>query len=80
MQFNATFFPTDFTENKLNVLSLVRLLVQVKENDGTEIEEFETDPSEKLYKIDTELTETMKVEVSVVQGEVIEFYPVVTAL
>ncbi|MGX7148677.1 hypothetical protein [Enterococcus ureasiticus] len=80
MQFNATFFPADFTENKLKVLSLVRLLVQIKENDGTEIEEFETNPSEKLYKINTELTETMKVEVSVVPDEVVEFYPVVTAL
>ncbi|MBO0441827.1 hypothetical protein [Candidatus Enterococcus ikei] len=80
MQFNATFLPTDFSENKLNVLSLVKLLVQVKESDGTKIEEFETDPSEKIYKINTELSSTMKVEVTVVPDEIIEFYPVVTAI
>ncbi|WP_207696084.1 hypothetical protein DOK67_0002494 [Enterococcus sp. DIV0212c] len=80
MQFNATFLPTDFSENKLNVLSLVKLLVQIKESDGTKIEEFETKPSEKIYKINTELSSTMKVEVTVVPDEIIEFYPVVTAI
>ncbi|MEI5995522.1 hypothetical protein [Candidatus Enterococcus mansonii] len=80
MYFNTTFLPTDFTENKLKVLSLVKLLVQVKETDGTKIEEFQTDPSEKIYTIKTELAPTMKVEVTLVPDETIEFYPVVTAL
>lgn len=80
MDFTVRFLPADFSENRLNVLSLVKLSVQIKESDGTVIEEFETNPSEKSYKINTELTPTMKVEVSVVPYEVIEFYPVVTAL
>ncbi|WP_348922959.1 hypothetical protein [Enterococcus rotai] len=80
MQFNTTFLPADFSQNKLKVLSLVKLLVQIKDNDGTIVEAFETVSSEKIYTINSTLTDTMKVEVSVVQGEIVEFYPVVTAL
>ncbi|MDA9470177.1 hypothetical protein [Enterococcus sp. 5H] len=80
MEFNATFLPTDFSENKLKILSLVKLIVQVKDNNGTIVEEFQTNPSEKIYKISTLLTPSMEVEVTVLSGEVVEFYPVVTAL
>ncbi|WP_086312925.1 hypothetical protein A5821_000493 [Enterococcus sp. 7F3_DIV0205] len=80
MQFATTFLPADFSQNKLKVLSLVKLLVQIKNNDDKIIEEFETVPSEKVYKINSELIPTTRVEVTVVPGEVIEFYPVVTAL
>lgn len=80
MEFNATFLPTDFSENKLKILSLVKLVVQVKDNNGMIVEEFQTNPSEKIYKISTLLTPSMEVEVTVLPGEVVEFYPVVTAL
>lgn len=80
MEFNTTFLPTDFSENKLKILSLVKLLVQVKDKDGTIVEEFQTNPSEKIYKISTLLTPNMIVEVTILPDEVVEFYPVVTAL
>jgi len=66
MQFNTTFLPADFSQNKLKVLSLVKLLVQIKDNDGTIIEAFETVSSEKIYTINSTLTDNMRVEVSVV--------------
>lgn len=80
MEFNATFLPTDFSENKLKILSLVKLVVQIKDINGTIVEEFRTNPNEKIYKISTLLTPNMKVEVTVLPDEVVEFYPVVTAL
>lgn len=79
VDFSTTFLPTDFSENKLKILSLVKLAVQIKEDDGTVLEEFQTSPSEKVYTIHTVLTPTMRVEITVLPDEIIEFYPVVTA-
>ncbi|MBP2098988.1 hypothetical protein [Enterococcus rivorum] len=80
MEFNLTILPNEFTENKLNVLSLVSLSIEVKDEYGIVVERIETTPSEKEYKLATELGTNMRVEVHLIPGQEVEFYPVVTAL
>lgn len=80
MEFNLTILPNEFTENKLNVLSLVKLSVEVKDEFGVTIEQFETSTSEKEYVLTTDLEANMRVEVHLIPGQEVEFYPIVTAL
>lgn len=80
MGYYRTFLPTEFSENKLKILSLVALNVTVKNLDGAVIESFETIPSNKEYMLQTELHSTMIVEVSAKVDETVEFYPVITAV
>lgn len=80
MEFEMTILPNEFTENKLKILSLVSLSVEVKDVFGTVIEQFETTPSEKDYQLATKLEANMRVEVHLLPGQKVEFYPVVTAL
>lgn len=79
MPFDMLIEAKEFSENKLKVLSPATLQVRVLA-DGNELERFETNPQETIYTLKTPLTEEMQVEVTLVPGQVVAFYPVVNAL
>lgn len=51
----------------------------VKNDSGQLVEEFRTEPSQMLYDL-AFLTDDMVVEVHLIPGNPVEFYPVVNAL
>lgn len=80
MQFDMTIEATEFKEGKLKVLSSVPLKVLVKREDGSVAEEITTKPEQMIYVIDTQLQADMVVEVKLIPGYPVDFYPVVNAL
>lgn len=80
MQFDMSILTREFTENKLKVLSSAILAVQVLDEQGHVLEEFQTNSDEMIYPIQTPLIEGMTVEVKLVPGQIVAFYPVVNAL
>lgn len=80
MNFDMVIEAKEFKENKLKVLSSVPLKVFVKGEDGHVLEEITTNPDQMIYDIDVKLSEGSTVEVKLIPGEPVAFYPVVNAL
>ncbi|MBO0448904.1 hypothetical protein JZO76_05075 [Enterococcus sp. MJM12] len=79
MQFDMEINANEFKEKKLKVLANVPLKVVIRDDSGQLVEEFITKPSQMLYDL-AFLTEKMVVEVHLIPGNPVEFYPVVNAL
>ncbi|MGM0138936.1 hypothetical protein IGI65_001386 [Enterococcus sp. DIV0755b] len=79
MQFDMEINASEFKEKKLKILASVPLNVIVKNDSGQLVEEFRTEPSQMLYDL-AFLTDDMVVEVHLIPGNPVEFYPVVNAL
>lgn len=80
MNFDMIIEAKEFNENKLKVLSSVPLKIFVKAEDGHTLEEITTDPDQMIYDIDVKLYDGMTVEVKLIPGVPVAFYPVVNAL
>lgn len=80
MQFDMLINASEFTENKLKVLSSVPLQVLVKDEAENVVEEITTAPEQMIYTFAKQLTKDMTVEVKLIPGHPVEFYPVVNAL
>lgn len=80
MQFDMIIEAKEFKENKLKILSSVPLKIYVKSEEGQVVEEITTKPEQMIYDIEPTLTEGMTVEVKLIPGHPVDFYPVVNAL
>ncbi|BCA85398.1 hypothetical protein EsVE80_09210 [Enterococcus saigonensis] len=79
MPFDMEINANEFKEKKLKVLASVPLKVIVKDETGKLVKEFDTQPSQMLYDL-AFLTAEMVVEVHLIPGNPVEFYPVVNAI
>lgn len=80
MQFDMIIEAKEFKENKLKILSSVPLSIFVKGTDGQVLTEITTQADQMIYDIEPTLTEGMTVEVKLIPGHPVDFYPVVNAL
>ncbi|WP_291291493.1 hypothetical protein [Enterococcus sp.] len=79
MPFDMTIAASEFKEKKLKVLASIPLQILVKEDDQV-LKELTTTPEQMLYDLSDVLTDDCIVEVKLIPGYVVEFYPVVNAL
>jgi hypothetical protein len=79
MQFDMAIAASEFKEKKLKVLASIPLQVLVKEDDQL-VKEFTTTPDQMVYDLSDILADNYTVEVKLIPGHVVEFYPVVNAL
>ncbi|MEG0078932.1 MULTISPECIES: hypothetical protein [Enterococcus] len=79
MQFDMEIKASEFKKKQLKILASVPLQVMVKDDSGQLVEEFTTEPSQMIYDL-AFLEKGMVVEVHLIPGNPVEFYPVVNAL
>ena len=79
MPFDMTIAASEFKEKKLKVLASIPLQILVKQDDQL-VKELTTKPDQMLYDLSDVLTDDHVVEVKLIPGQVVEFYPVVNAL
>lgn len=79
MPFDMTIAASEFKEKKLKVLASIPLQILVKQDDQL-VKELTTKPDQILYDLSDVLTDDHVVEVKLIPGHVVEFYPVVNAL
>jgi len=79
MLFDMTIPASAFTEKKLKVLASIPLQVRLLKDEQL-IHEFTTSPDQMLYDLSDVLEADVVVEVKLIPGSVVEFYPVVNAL
>lgn len=79
MLFDMTIPASAFTEKKLKVLASIPLQVRLLKDEQL-LHEFTTSPDQMLYDLSDVLEADAVVEVKLIPGSVIEFYPVVNAL
>lgn len=79
MLFDMTIPASAFQEKQLKVLASIPLQVFIKEADQV-IHQFTTEPAQMIYDLADHLLENSVVEVKLIPGSVVEFYPVVNAL
>lgn len=79
MLFDMTIPASEFQQKQLKVLASIPLQVCIKEADQVS-HQFTTDPAQMIYDLADYLSENSTVEVKLIPGSVVEFYPVVNAL
>lgn len=80
MSFKTTISVSEFTTNRLRVVSLVPLQIQVVSLESQIVESFQTSSNRTEYQFTTPLSEIKEVIGDVIPGFVYEFYPVIQAL
>ncbi|WP_461197616.1 hypothetical protein [Enterococcus sp. N249-2] len=79
MLFDMTIPASEFQQKQLKVLASIPLQVMIKELDQVTYH-FTTVPDQMMYDLAEYLSEDSLVEVKLIPGSVVEFYPVVNAL
>lgn len=79
MLFDMTIPASEFQQKQLKVLASIPLQVMIKELDQVTYQ-FTTVPDQMMYDLAEYLSEDSLVEVKLIPGSVVEFYPVVNAL
>jgi len=79
MLFDMTIPASEFQQKQLKVLASIPLQVMIKELDQVTYQ-FTTVPNQMMYDLAEYLSEDSLVEVKLIPGSVVEFYPVVNAL
>ena len=79
MLFDMTITASEFQQKQLKVLASIPLQVMIKELDQVTYQ-FTTVPDQMMYDLAEYLSEDSLVEVKLIPGSVVEFYPVVNAL
>jgi hypothetical protein len=79
MLFDMTIPASEFQQKQLKVLASIPLQVKIKELDQVTYQ-FTTVPDQMMYDLAEYLSEDSLVEVKLIPGSVVEFYPVVNAL
>ncbi|WP_313509704.1 hypothetical protein [Enterococcus sp.] len=79
MLFDMSIPASEFQQKQLKVLASIPLQVMIKELDQVTYQ-FTTVPDQMMYDLAEYLSEDSLVEVKLIPGSVVEFYPVVNAL